>query len=67
MLGVTLFGIFLTPVFFYVVRGLAGRRTPPPRPAGVNGVPEETAPVLPHGSFPAAPEDGFGHVAAAKQ
>jgi multidrug efflux pump len=27
MLGVTLFGIFFTPVFFYVVRGLTGRRT----------------------------------------
>jgi multidrug efflux pump subunit AcrB len=25
MLGVTLFGIFLTPVFFYVVRGLTGQ------------------------------------------
>src|SRR5437016_2402995 len=25
MLGVTLFGIFLTPVFFYVIQGLAGR------------------------------------------
>jgi multidrug efflux pump len=31
--GVTLFGIFLTPVFFYVIRGLAGRRTPAPAPA----------------------------------
>ena len=30
MLGVTLFGIFLTPVFFYVVRGLVGQRTPAP-------------------------------------
>jgi multidrug efflux pump len=28
MLGVTLFGIFLTPVFFYVVRSLTARRTP---------------------------------------
>src|SRR5260370_27821509 len=27
MLGVTLFGIFLTPVFFYVVRSLTGRTT----------------------------------------
>ena len=26
MIGVTLFGIFLTPVFFYVIRGLAGRK-----------------------------------------
>ena len=30
MLGVTLFGIFLTPVFFYVVRGLSGPRKPAP-------------------------------------
>src|SRR5262249_28987130 len=27
MIGVTLFGIFLTPVFFYVIRGLARGRT----------------------------------------
>jgi multidrug efflux pump len=26
MLGVTLFGIFLTPVFFYVIEGLSERR-----------------------------------------
>ena len=26
MLGVTLFGVFLTPVFFYVIDGFAGRR-----------------------------------------
>ena len=26
MLGVTLFGIFLTPVFFYVIQWLGGRR-----------------------------------------
>ena len=31
--GVTLFGLFLTPVFFAVIRGLAGRRTPAPAPA----------------------------------
>ena len=30
MLGVTLFGIFLTPVFFYVVRGLLGGARPCP-------------------------------------
>jgi hypothetical protein len=30
MLGVTLFGIFLTPVFFYVLQWLAGRREAPP-------------------------------------
>jgi multidrug efflux pump subunit AcrB len=26
MLGVTLFGIFLTPVFFYVIQGVSDRR-----------------------------------------
>ena len=31
MLGVTLFGIFLTPVFFYVIRGLVRRRNADPR------------------------------------
>jgi multidrug efflux pump len=36
MLGVTLFGIFLTPVFFYVIRSLTGQRTSAP------GDPHET-------------------------
>ena len=27
MIGVTLFGIFLTPVFFYVIRRFSGRRS----------------------------------------
>jgi multidrug efflux pump len=31
--GVSLFGVFLTPVFFYVVRRIAGQRTPAPVPA----------------------------------
>jgi multidrug efflux pump len=44
MLGVTLFGIFLTPVFFYVVRGLTGRRTPPPAPAAAGGTPPSVPP-----------------------
>jgi multidrug efflux pump subunit AcrB len=26
MLGVTFFGLFFTPVFYYVIRGLTGRR-----------------------------------------
>jgi multidrug efflux pump len=30
MLGVTLFGIFLTPVFFYVINGLTSRTATPP-------------------------------------
>jgi multidrug efflux pump len=33
MIGVTLFGIFLTPVFFFVIRRLAGQRTPASGPA----------------------------------
>ncbi len=33
MIGVTFFGIFLTPVFFYVIRGLALGRTPAREPA----------------------------------
>jgi multidrug efflux pump len=39
MLGVTLFGIVLTPVFFYVVRGFTVRRSPTPAPAHANGTP----------------------------
>src|SRR5262249_38488779 len=35
MLGVTLFGLFLTPVFFYVIGGLVRGRTPVPEPAAV--------------------------------
>ena len=31
MLGVTLFGIFLTPVFFYVIQGM----TRPPKPTEI--------------------------------
>src|SRR5262249_28484689 len=33
MIGVTLFGIFLTPVFFYVVRRLSGRSRSEQEPA----------------------------------
>jgi multidrug efflux pump len=33
MIGVTLFGLFLTPVFYYVVRGLVRGRRPAPLPA----------------------------------
>jgi multidrug efflux pump len=39
MLGVTLFGIFLTPVFFYVIDWLTARKKPTP--------PESTAPLTP--------------------
>ena len=33
MIGVTLFGIFLTPVFFYVIRRFSGPPSPAPQPA----------------------------------
>jgi multidrug efflux pump subunit AcrB len=52
MLGVTLFGIFLTPVFFYVIQWLKDRRetaspeTPVQEPASANGVqPPHAAPA----------------------
>jgi AcrB/AcrD/AcrF family len=35
MIGVTLFGIFLTPVFFYVIRRLVRGQTPGREPAPV--------------------------------
>jgi multidrug efflux pump subunit AcrB len=37
MLGVTLFGVFLTPVFFYVIQWLGNLRRPAAHPATVNG------------------------------
>ena len=43
MLGVTLFGIFLTPVFYYVIQWFADRRAgsdePPPTVPEDNGAP----------------------------
>ena len=37
MIGVTFFGIFMTPVFFYVIRGLVRGRTPVRDPAAAEG------------------------------
>ncbi|HVX11495.1 MAG TPA: multidrug efflux RND transporter permease subunit [Pirellulales bacterium] len=34
MLGVTLFGIFLTPVFYYLLQWVIDRRHPPAKPSG---------------------------------
>jgi multidrug efflux pump subunit AcrB len=45
MIGVTLFGLFLTPVFFYVVRSLVCRRSPAGKPAPVAA----DGPSPPHG------------------
>jgi multidrug efflux pump len=39
MVGVTLFGIYLTPVFFFVVRGLSGQGKPRPAPGTPHAVP----------------------------
>lgn len=42
MLGVTVFGIFLTPVFYLVIRWLVERNTPPPAKPVEATVPEES-------------------------
>jgi multidrug efflux pump len=71
MLGVTLFGIALTPVFFYVIRALAGQRTPAAKPAAVaagrpspapasDGGHGDGAPLLPRTSAP-VPTTGEAH------
>ena len=41
MIGVTLFGIFLTPVFYFVVQWMTGRTTPKER----HETPETKEPV----------------------
>jgi multidrug efflux pump len=51
MVGVTIFGIFLTPVFYYVIRWFTERRTP--APAAVKAAPSET-PVAVSGDGAAA-------------
>jgi multidrug efflux pump subunit AcrB len=48
MLGVTMFGIFLTPVFFYVIQWFAGEQ----RPAGHPPVVTQTPPDLQHAVKP---------------
>jgi multidrug efflux pump len=45
MLGVTLFGIFLTPVFFYVIDRLTARRPQPAEPAVEPAPPVAPVPV----------------------
>jgi multidrug efflux pump len=48
MIGVTFFGLFLTPVFFYVVRGLFGGRKPAGQPGhspAVNGTAPGHSPI----------------------
>jgi multidrug efflux pump len=55
MLGVTLFGIFLTPVFFYVIQWLGDRRGSrhEPAPATVTG--SSVAQPAPGASLPVRP------------
>ena len=50
MFGVTLFGIFLTPVFFYVIRRFSGSGTASRAPAAVSG-----SAVLDHGETADSP------------
>jgi multidrug efflux pump len=58
MLGVTIFGIFFTPVFYVVIRWFAGRKTAVPRRSAAPG-PEPaaalTADALADSSFTATP------------
>jgi multidrug efflux pump len=46
MIGVTLFGLFLTPVFFYVVRSLVRRQTPAPAPTNNRDNVADAVPVV---------------------
>ncbi|WP_349436044.1 efflux RND transporter permease subunit [Pararhizobium sp. A13] len=53
MIGVTLFGLFLTPVFYVVVRALSGNR--PLKITGAHVAPTETATVTPLHTQPLLP------------
>jgi hydrophobe/amphiphile efflux-1 (HAE1) family protein len=58
MLGVTLFGIFLTPVFYYVVTWFGDREkavVPPPSAPGTDGEPK--APAAPETAVTTKPSD----------
>jgi multidrug efflux pump len=52
MLGVTFFGLFLTPLFYYVIRGLVRGQTPDPVPAEGRD----------HPAHAIAPVEGDGHL-----
>jgi multidrug efflux pump len=60
MIGVTFFGIFLTPVFFSVVRGLSSRPAPQPDAALANGTPVTPVPHAAH--FTEGPHKELGRV-----
>jgi multidrug efflux pump subunit AcrB len=55
MIGVTLFGIFLTPVFYSVVRWFSGSRAAGHAPAGVNGSSVNGSSVLANGVIADSP------------
>ena len=48
MLGVTLFGIFLTPVFYYVIVKLFGAAAAPGAPIVATAIPDSLPPAKPH-------------------
>ncbi|HKB41492.1 MAG TPA: efflux RND transporter permease subunit, partial [Gemmataceae bacterium] len=56
MLGVTLFGIFLTPIFFYVIQWFSDWRRPPKSPAD-----QEPAALLPPADGPAPGKEASTH------
>jgi multidrug efflux pump subunit AcrB len=58
MIGVTLFGIFLTPVFYSVVRRLSGGEAI--QPARAHGADAATAGTIPDGQAEALPGDFHG-------
>jgi multidrug efflux pump len=64
MIGVTVFGLFLTPVFYYVVGWFAERKVPAPAPAAVQA-PAAAAGIRANGQggrTPGSVEDlGFEH------
>src|SRR5262249_3975902 len=60
MLGVTLFGIFLTPVFYYVIQWVSDRRGEPRREQ--DGDAEDRREQDTHGDEDAPSHDGDGHI-----
>ena len=66
MLGVTLFGIFLTPVFFYVIQGLGETRLFASGAAPVDRLAAARRPVRVGGRLPAGADCHRPHLAAAE-
>jgi hypothetical protein len=68
MLGVTLFGIFLTPVFYYALEKLATPTGPPVEPTTEPKESKEAPAAHPNGEIgtPAVSSDGTPHPAVPK-